>query len=301
MLPNDSVCWALAQQTLSNTQRQVEIKRRKKNTQQQQQRGGGKKQNETREEKKKKKYLARGRLYILYPQWWQAAQTGGAPSPPYNKHRQTDRGTDRQTGRDRQTARREEEAAAAAASETLNIHDALRISKSFSTLSLHLPNIPPPLKRAEGWWRRRGRGRGTGVWELRLRVLGLGEVSSLQSERERHDNKKWKGRRGRQPEKSLESQTVEVEKKKKKRSATTKRDNKNYQRRAVSSLTVARLDRSACLAFYARPKRLWIHTDVCNQCRLMSGANAAPLGKSKKAKKKKKKERRESLCTCLPL
>lgn len=84
-----------------------------------------------------------------------------------------------------------------------------------------------------------------------MRVLGLGEVSSLQRGMIKIETREKK-------QKNLESQTVEVEveveegEKKKRQQKLSK----ELCLSAVSSLTVARLDRSACLAFYARPKRL---------------------------------------------
>lgn len=87
-----------------------------------------------------------------------------------------------------------------------------------------------------------------------MRVLGLGEVSSLQRDTIKIETQC-------QTEKSLESQTVEaeVEETKKNEIVQKKRQQKLSKKlclSAVSSLTVARLHRSACLAFYARPKRL---------------------------------------------
>lgn len=59
---------------------------------------------------------------------------------------------------------------------------------------------------------------------------------------------------------------------------------------AVSSLTVARLDRSARLAFYARPKRLWINTDVCNST---GWCRASRLPRMERGKKRKKEEEKK--------
>lgn len=85
-----------------------------------------------------------------------------------------------------------------------------------------------------------------------MRVLGLGEVSSLQRDTIKIETQC-------QTEKSLESQMVEAEVEERKNEIVQKRQQKLSKKlclSAVSSLTVARLDRSACLAFYARPKRL---------------------------------------------
>lgn len=56
---------------------------------------------------------------------------------------------------------------------------------------------------------------------------------------------------------------------------------------AVSSLTVACLDRSARLAFYARPKRRWINTDVCNSTGWCCASRQPRTERGKKKKQKK--------------
>lgn len=81
---------------------------------------------------------------------------------------QVQRTTERQTDTDkseRQRASGKQREAATATSETLHIHDSLRIPKSLSThlflfLSLLVPNILSFLRRAEGrGWRKKRRGR----------------------------------------------------------------------------------------------------------------------------------------------
>lgn len=94
----------------------------------------------------------------------------------------------------------------------------------------------------------------------------------------------------------MEAEVVEEEEGEEKKSVKNKKRQQKVSKTlctgAVSSLTVACLDRSACLAFYARPKQLWINTDVCNStgwCR----ASRQPRMERRRRKPEKMKQKKK--------
>lgn len=224
---------ALAQQRLSNIKQQAEIKTIQP-----------KPEREQDERKTKIKSLAWGRLYILYPDLWQGAQAGELPSPLYNKHRKTDRWTDRQKVRDqggKQSGR--EEVCRQQHSKSSTTHEKPLHSRLTSS------NIRPFVRRAERWWRR---------WRRSVRVVGGGgaQVEGFGTRWSVIVTKKQYKKKNTlrcQTKKSLERQTVQAEEENRNIKVHQKKTthNKNYQScfclRAVSSLTVACLDRSARL------------------------------------------------------